>query len=87
LVLLFGNAVIFSVFVALKVHWVLILFLVVFLVGSIFSLFSTTCTDPGIIPRGVDPAPRGFTGGYTFVAAEGAQPYPTDWKCSFCCTD
>ena len=47
LILLFGNAVIFSIWVALKIHWVLILIVALFLVGSIIALFSTTCTDPG----------------------------------------
>ena len=89
LILLVGNAILFSVYVALKIHWSLIIVLVVLLAASVLALFRTTCTDPGIIPRGCDPQPgsNGIVGVATAESRFGeapayGQPYPVDWKCT-----
>jgi hypothetical protein len=47
-----GHAFLFSYYVALKIHWAVIVCFLPFVAASFWSLLATTWSDPGIIPRG-----------------------------------
>lgn len=56
--LLLAHSILFYVYVALVLHWSVLLISLITMMASLFFLFRTTWTEPGIIPRGnIEPPP------------------------------